>query len=77
MYISIITAVYNNSTYIQSSISSFVSQNFTDSELIIIDGGSTDGTIDIIKKNLSDNIQYISEPDRGVYDAMNKGTKFS
>ena len=71
--ISIITVVYNGEQYLQETIESVLNQNYDNIEYIIIDGGSTDGTIDIIKK-YEDKIDYwISEKDRGIYDAMNKG----
>ena len=75
--ISIITVVFNNETYIQDCIDSIKSQDFNNIEYIIIDGGSTDGTIEIIKNNLDSINLFISEPDNGLYDAMNKGIKFA
>lgn len=69
---SIITVVYNAASTIENTILSVLQQRFSDYEYIIIDGGSTDGTIDILKK-YSDKIKWISEPDKGIYDAMNKG----
>jgi glycosyltransferase involved in cell wall biosynthesis len=71
--ISIITVVYNGEKYLEQTIESVINQTYKNIEYIIIDGGSTDGTHDIIKK-YSENISYfISEPDKGLYDAMNKG----
>jgi glycosyltransferase involved in cell wall biosynthesis len=71
--LSIITVNLNNREGLQKTIDSVVSQTFTDYEYIIIDGGSTDGSVDIIKQ-YEDRITYwISEPDNGVYNAMNKG----
>lgn len=75
--ISIITVVFNNETYIQDCIDSIKSQVFNNIEYIIIDGGSTDRTIEIIKNNLDSINLFISEPDNGLYDAMNKGIKFA
>ena len=73
--ISIITVVYNAKNTINETIKSVISQNYKDIEYIIIDGGSTDGTVDIIKK-YDNRIKYwISESDHGIYDAMNKGIK--
>jgi glycosyltransferase involved in cell wall biosynthesis len=73
--LSIITVVFNGKTYLKETIQTVKAQTYTDIEYIVIDGGSTDGTIDIIKSNL-DRIDYwISEPDKGLYDAMNKGIK--
>lgn len=71
--ISIITVVYNGAEFIEKTILSVINQSYKNIEYIIIDGGSTDGTLDIIRK-YEDKITYwISEPDRGIYDAMNKG----
>ena len=73
MKISIITVVYNNKKTIQDAIDSIVNQTYQNIEHIIIDGASTDGTIEIIQ-NYGDKItKFISEPDKGIYDAMNKG----
>lgn len=70
---SIVTVCYNAVNEIEKTILSVLNQTYDDIEYIIIDGGSKDGTVDIIKK-YSDRISYwISEPDRGIYDAMNKG----
>ena len=71
--ISIITVSYNAADTIEQTISSVVNQTYENIEYIIIDGGSTDGTVDIIRK-YEDRIAYwVSEPDKGIYDAMNKG----
>lgn len=71
--ISIITASYNAVSTIEKTILSIINQTYPNIEYIIIDGGSTDGTVDIIKK-YEDKIAYwISEPDKGIYDAWNKG----
>lgn len=71
--ISIITVSFNAVNVIEKTILSVISQTYIDIEYVIIDGGSTDGTTDIIKK-YADKISYwISEPDKGIYDAMNKG----
>ncbi|MEO6819826.1 MAG: glycosyltransferase family 2 protein [Ginsengibacter sp.] len=71
--ISVITVVYNGAKTIQRSIESVLGQTFTNLELLIIDGGSTDGTIDILKEINSDKVRWTSENDKGIYDAMNKG----
>jgi glycosyltransferase len=71
--ISIITSVYNNKTTISDSIESVLSQTYADIEYIVIDGASTDGTIDIVKR-YEDRISiFKSEPDAGIYDGLNKG----
>lgn len=73
--ISIITVVKNNAQTIKDAIDSVLSQTYQNIEYIVIDGGSTDGTIDIIKKYKNKISKYISEQDKGIYDAMNKGIK--
>ena len=71
--ISIITVVYNGEKTLEQTIQSVINQTYDNIEYIIIDGGSTDGTISIIKK-YSKHINYwVSEADAGLYDAMNKG----
>ena len=75
MKISIITAVFNNGNYIEDCINSVLSQGHPDLEYIIADGGSTDGTLDIIKKYARRISKWTSGPDNGIYDALNKGIK--
>ena len=73
LLISIITVVYNGEKYLEETIKSVIDQTYDKVEYVIIDGGSTDGTLDIIKK-YEDKIDYwVSEKDSGIYDAMNKG----
>lgn len=75
--ISIITVVFNGEKYLEETIQSVINQTYSNVEYIIIDGGSTDATLDIIKK-YEDKIDYlVSEKDRGIYDAMNKGIKLA
>ena len=73
MKLSIITINLNNATGLQKTIESVVLQTFTDYEYIIIDGGSTDGSVEVIKQYVDKIYYWVSEPDRGVYHAMNKG----
>ncbi|WP_278623018.1 glycosyltransferase family 2 protein [Parabacteroides gordonii] len=71
--VSIITITYNASRWLERTILSILSQSYSNIEYIIIDGGSTDGTVDIIKQYASGISYWVSEPDKGIYDAMNKG----
>lgn len=77
MTLSIITVTYNAATLLEKTIRSVIDQSYTIIEYIIVDGGSTDGTIDIIKRYESKIRKWISEPDHGIYDAMNKGLKMA
>lgn len=71
--ISIITVVFNGVDTLESTMLSVINQDYKNIEFIIIDGGSTDGTLDIIKKYENKITFWQSEPDKGIYDAMNKG----
>ncbi|WP_455666787.1 glycosyltransferase family 2 protein [Phocaeicola sp.] len=71
--ISVVTVVYNAVATIEQTILSVVNQTYPYIEYIIIDGGSTDGTVDIIRKYVDRIAYWVSEPDNGIYDAMNKG----
>lgn len=71
--LSVITIVYNNVKDIERTMLSVLGQNYKNIEYIIIDGASKDGTKDIIYKYKAQLSQFISEPDKGIYDAMNKG----
>ncbi|WP_308765558.1 glycosyltransferase family 2 protein [uncultured Bacteroides sp.] len=75
--ISVITVCYNASTTIQETIESVLGQDYSDYEYIIIDGKSSDNTLEVINTYKSNAIKLISEPDSGVYDAMNKGLKIA
>ncbi len=77
MKISIITVVYNNRRYLEKTIKSVLEQTYDDIEYIIIDGGSDDGSLDIIRKYDEFISKWVSEPDKGVYDAMNKGISYA
>lgn len=71
--ISVITVVRNGREFVEQTINSVLSQSYQNIEYIVIDGGSTDGTVDIIKSHDSQITKWISEKDRGIADAFNKG----
>lgn len=77
--LSIITPVYNNVHYISLAIENYLSQDCKNTELIVMDGGSTDGTKDVIERYASKNssIRWVSEKDKGQSDAMNKGIQLA
>ena len=84
MKISLITACYNSEATIRTAIDSVLSQKGVDVEYIVVDGGSTDGTVDIIKECSTRStcstrltFKWISEKDHGMYDAINKGIKMA
>lgn len=75
-FFSVITIAYNSIQTIERTIQSVLNQTYVDFEYIIVDGGSTDGTIDVVKKYeqlFEGRLKWRSEPDKGIYDAMNKG----
>lgn len=80
MKISVITATYNSARTIEDTLLSVLHQTYAEIEYIVVDGGSTDGTMDVVRKyepQFYGRLKWISEPDRGIYDAMNKGIKMA
>ena len=71
--VTIITVVYNNDRALAAAIDSVLNQSYDNLEYLIVDGGSTDGTLDLIRQHEEQIDYWISEPDNGLYDAMNKG----
>lgn len=77
MKVSIITVSYNSASTIRETIDSVLSQDYADKEYIVVDGNSSDGTQDIVRSYGSRIAKFVSEPDKGLYDAMNKGIEMA
>ncbi|QHV99815.1 glycosyltransferase family 2 protein [Spirosoma endbachense] len=77
MKVSIITVVFNGAEHIRDCIESILNQTYNDIEYIVVDGGSTDGTIELVRSYGTKIARFISEPDKGLYDAMNKGIQMA
>lgn len=77
MKVSIITVTYNSAKYVEDCIKSIIKQNYKNIEYIIVDGNSTDGTLEIIKNHSANISKWISEEDGGMYDALNKGMRLA
>lgn len=75
MRISVITATYNSASTIRDTIESVLNQNYPNVEFIVVDGASTDNTLEIVKEYGTKITKVFSEPDGGIYDAMNKGIR--
>ena len=73
MKISVITAVYNRVDTIGQAVRSVKTQTWQEVEHVVIDGASTDGTVQVLQSCLNDRVVWVSEPDNGIYDALNKG----
>src|ERR1700674_971257 len=71
--ITLVTPVFNSVRYIEQTIQSVISQQYPNLEYFIVDGGSTDGTVDVILKYERELSGWTSEPDNGMYDALNRG----
>ena len=80
MKITVITATFNSGKTVRDTIESVLRQTYQEIEYLIIDGGSKDNTMDIVKEyepRFNGKLRYISEPDKGIYDAMNKGIRMA
>lgn len=77
MKISLITCCYNSASTLEATFNSVRQQSLKDFEYLVVDGASKDETVDIIKANQDIISSWVSEPDRGIYDAMNKGIKMA
>jgi glycosyltransferase len=77
MSLTIITAVFNNQQFVADAINSVLNQTFQDFEYIIVDGASTDGTLEVLNIYRGRIDKLISEPDKGIYDALNKGIRYA
>ncbi|MDD2598640.1 MAG: glycosyltransferase family 2 protein [Kiritimatiellae bacterium] len=80
MRISLITACYNSVDVISHAMDSVLAQSYTDVEYIVVDGGSSDGTVEVIKayeERFEGRLRWVSEPDQGLYDALNKGIRMA
>lgn len=75
--ITVVTVVYNGAEFLEDAIKSVIEQSYDNVEYIIVDGGSTDGTLELIRKYEHAIDYWVSEPDSGIYDAMNKGLKLA
>jgi glycosyltransferase involved in cell wall biosynthesis len=71
--IALVTPVFNSAKYLEATIQSVLNQNYPNLEYVIVDGGSTDGSLQIIRKYEPHLHAWVSEPDHGMYDAINKG----
>lgn len=74
--VSVVTVCFNSETHIAEAMESVLAQSYPAIEYIVVDGGSTDGTMDVVRsfgERFGDRLKWVSEPDQGIYDAMNKG----
>ena len=80
MKISVITATWNSASTLRDTLESVLKQTYPDVEHIVVDGGSTDGTMELVKEyepRYNGRLRYASEPDKGIYDAMNRGIRMA
>lgn len=73
--VSVVTVTYNCAGEVEATLKSVLDQDYPNLEYLVVDGGSTDGTVDIIRKYAEQISWFVSEPDRGIYDAMNKALR--
>ncbi|SVC94866.1 uncharacterized protein METZ01_LOCUS347720, partial [marine metagenome] len=77
LLVTVVTVVFNDAKHIEETINSVINQTYDNVEYLVIDGGSSDGTVDVLSK-YDDQIDYwVSESDKGIYDAMNKGIELA
>ena len=79
MKLSIVTINRNNANGLEKTMQSVASQSFKEFEYIVVDGASTDGSVDVIRSHEADcaHLKWVSEPDSGIYNAMNKGLQMA
>ena len=77
MKVSIITSCYNREATIRGAIESVLAQDYPDIEYIVVDGASKDGTLDVINEYKNRIVKIVSEPDHGMYEAINKGIRLA
>ena len=75
--VTIVTVVRNDAKGLERTMDSVRAQDYADREYIVVDGASTDGTTEVVRRRAAEVARWISEPDRGIYDAMNKGTRLA
>ena len=75
--VSIITVTYNAEPLLERTLQSVLSQRYADKEIVVVDGQSSDGTVAVIKRHAAAIQSWVSEPDKGIYDAMNKGVRMA
>lgn len=75
--VSIITVTYNAESLLERTLQSVLSQRYADKEIVVVDGQSSDGTVAVIKRHAAAIQSWVSEPDKGIYDAMNKGVRMA
>lgn len=75
--VSIITVTYNAESLLERTLQSVLVQRYADKEIVVVDGQSSDGTVAVIKRHAAAIQSWVSEPDKGIYDAMNKGVRMA